>query len=219
MLGPGRRFVPGVAAGICRRPYDCPLAETHPPNNSMNVYLVDSRSADTAAGTGALALSILFASSPPPLPGPAFTYVCLMARGQLDFSDPPCLAYNDGSPAPMYLVGGRKGRPGPDYTKGLWSGAQDDYSANDDEGGAAEPREGDGMYGQVEQTELVEDDGGHYLSRDDKADGRSRPEARGQDDRGGNIDPPEIPRPTPTTALLQDRPGPAPPRAPRAPPR
>ncbi len=76
----------------------------------------------------------------------------------------------------MYLVGGRKGRPGPDYTKGLWSGAQDDYSAND-ERGAAEPREGDGMHGQVKQAALIEDDGGYHLSRDDKPDGRSRPEA------------------------------------------
>ena len=64
--GPGRRFVTGVAAGICRRPDDRPSAETHPPNNSMNVYLVDSRSGDTA-GTGALALFILFASSAPTL--------------------------------------------------------------------------------------------------------------------------------------------------------
>ena len=39
--GRGRRFVPGVAAGICRRPIDRPSAETHPPNNSMNVYLVN----------------------------------------------------------------------------------------------------------------------------------------------------------------------------------
>ena len=39
---PGRRFVPGVAAGIYRRPYDRPKAETHPPNASINVYLVDS---------------------------------------------------------------------------------------------------------------------------------------------------------------------------------
>ncbi len=43
LLGPGRRFVPGVAAGICRRPHDRPKAETHPPNVSMNVCLVDSR--------------------------------------------------------------------------------------------------------------------------------------------------------------------------------
>src|SRR5215210_5566289 len=42
IYGPGRRFVPGVAAGICRRPDDCPKAETHPPNASMNVCLVDS---------------------------------------------------------------------------------------------------------------------------------------------------------------------------------
>ena len=39
---PGWRFVPGVTAGICRRPNDRPRAETHPPNSSMNVYLVDS---------------------------------------------------------------------------------------------------------------------------------------------------------------------------------
>src|SRR5215218_794538 len=41
-LGPGRRFVPGVAAGICRRPNDRPRAETHPPNASINVCLVNS---------------------------------------------------------------------------------------------------------------------------------------------------------------------------------
>src|SRR5215217_165210 len=41
-LGPGRRFVPGVAAGICRRPDDRPKAETHPPNASINVCLVNS---------------------------------------------------------------------------------------------------------------------------------------------------------------------------------
>src|SRR5215211_3415952 len=40
--GPGRRFVPGVAAGICRRPNDRPRAETHPPNASINVCLVNS---------------------------------------------------------------------------------------------------------------------------------------------------------------------------------
>jgi hypothetical protein len=40
-LGPGRRFVPGVTAGICRRPYDRPKAETHPPNGSINVCLVN----------------------------------------------------------------------------------------------------------------------------------------------------------------------------------
>ena len=42
IYGPGRRFVPGVAAGICRRPDDRPKAETHPPNASMNVCLVNS---------------------------------------------------------------------------------------------------------------------------------------------------------------------------------
>jgi len=44
MLLPGsdRRFVPGVTAGIYRRPIDRPNAETHPPKNSMNVFLVDS---------------------------------------------------------------------------------------------------------------------------------------------------------------------------------
>jgi hypothetical protein len=42
-LGLGkRRFVPGVTAGICRRPDDRPGAGTHPPNYSMNVLLVDS---------------------------------------------------------------------------------------------------------------------------------------------------------------------------------
>jgi hypothetical protein len=40
--GLGWRFVPGVAAGICRRPDDRPKAETHPPNASMNVCLVNS---------------------------------------------------------------------------------------------------------------------------------------------------------------------------------
>src|SRR3712207_2156526 len=39
---PGRHFVPGVAAGICRRPNDRPKAETHPPNASINVCLVNS---------------------------------------------------------------------------------------------------------------------------------------------------------------------------------
>jgi hypothetical protein len=42
IYGPGRRFVPGVAAEICRRPDDRPRAETHPPNASMNVCLVNS---------------------------------------------------------------------------------------------------------------------------------------------------------------------------------
>ena len=42
IYGPGRRFAPGAAAGICRRPYDHPKAETHPPNASMNVCLVNS---------------------------------------------------------------------------------------------------------------------------------------------------------------------------------
>jgi hypothetical protein len=39
---PGRLFVPGVTAGICHRPNDRPKAETHPPNASINVYLVNS---------------------------------------------------------------------------------------------------------------------------------------------------------------------------------
>jgi hypothetical protein len=42
ILGRERRFVPGVAAEICRRPDDRPRAETHPPNASMNVCLVNS---------------------------------------------------------------------------------------------------------------------------------------------------------------------------------
>ncbi|MDP9426270.1 MAG: hypothetical protein M3P37_09625, partial [Actinomycetota bacterium] len=40
--GSDRRFVPGVTAGIYRRPIDRPNAETHPPKNSMNVFLVNS---------------------------------------------------------------------------------------------------------------------------------------------------------------------------------
>lgn len=42
LTGPDRRSVPGVTAGIYRRPIDRPKAETHPPKNSMNVFLVDS---------------------------------------------------------------------------------------------------------------------------------------------------------------------------------
>jgi hypothetical protein len=42
IYGLERRFVPGVAAEICRRPDDRPMAETHPPNASMNVCLVNS---------------------------------------------------------------------------------------------------------------------------------------------------------------------------------
>jgi hypothetical protein len=44
IYGRERRFVPGVAAEICRRPDDRPRAETHPPNASMNVCLVNSGS-------------------------------------------------------------------------------------------------------------------------------------------------------------------------------
>src|SRR5215217_5453531 len=44
LYGRERRFVPGVAAEICRRPDDRPRAETHPPNASMNVCLVNSGS-------------------------------------------------------------------------------------------------------------------------------------------------------------------------------
>ncbi len=51
IVGPGRRFVPGVTTGICRRPDDRPRAETHPPNASMNVCLVNS-----GFNTGVLAL-------------------------------------------------------------------------------------------------------------------------------------------------------------------
>src|SRR5215208_8492391 len=56
--GPGPRFVPGVTAGICRRPDDRPKAETYPPNASMNVCLVNS-----GATAGVLALG-LFAPLP-----------------------------------------------------------------------------------------------------------------------------------------------------------
>jgi hypothetical protein len=42
IYGREQRFVPGVAAEICRRPDDRPRAETHPPNASMNVCLVNS---------------------------------------------------------------------------------------------------------------------------------------------------------------------------------
>lgn len=42
LLGTGRRFVPGVTTGFYRRPDDLPKAETHPPNTSINVYLVNS---------------------------------------------------------------------------------------------------------------------------------------------------------------------------------
>ena len=41
-LEPGRHFVPSVTAGIYYHPNDRPLAETHPPNDSINVYLVNS---------------------------------------------------------------------------------------------------------------------------------------------------------------------------------
>ncbi|MGH3105704.1 MAG: hypothetical protein ACRDM3_00755 [Rubrobacteraceae bacterium] len=42
IYGRERRFVPGVAAEFCRRTDDRPRAETHPPNASMNVCLVNS---------------------------------------------------------------------------------------------------------------------------------------------------------------------------------
>ena len=108
--------------------------------NSMNVFLVDSRSADTAE-TGALALFILFATSPPPLPGPA-SYRRIPYRPEVNLTL-VILSISLITTVllpPMYPVGGGKGRPGSGYVKGLWSGAQDDYSANDDERGAAEPR-------------------------------------------------------------------------------
>ncbi len=38
----GGCFVPGVATEFCHHPDDRPVAETHPPNYSMNVYLVNS---------------------------------------------------------------------------------------------------------------------------------------------------------------------------------
>src|SRR5919202_6450675 len=109
----------------------------------MNVFLVDSRSADTAE-TGALALFILFATSPPPLPGPALyrripyrpevnstLAISSLSRLQRRFSCPQCT-----------LPEVKREDPEPGYAKGLWSGAQDDYSADDDddERGAAEPR-------------------------------------------------------------------------------
>lgn len=46
----GRAFVPDVAAGVCHRPLDHPLAETHPPNYSINVFLVDSPRAARSRG-------------------------------------------------------------------------------------------------------------------------------------------------------------------------
>ncbi len=58
--GRGRRFVPGVAAGICRRPIDRPSAETHPPNNSMNVSLVNSLRPVGSGSSGAF-VSLLLA--------------------------------------------------------------------------------------------------------------------------------------------------------------
>jgi hypothetical protein len=75
--GPGRRFVTGVAAGICRRPDDRPSAETHPPNNSMNVYLVDSRSGDTRRdGSPGAFYSVRFFSAGP-LEGPLCLHVLI----------------------------------------------------------------------------------------------------------------------------------------------
>ena len=56
IVGPGQRFVPGVTTGICRRPDDRPRAETHPPNASMNVCLVNS---DVTFGVLALILCLL----------------------------------------------------------------------------------------------------------------------------------------------------------------
>ncbi len=56
---PEQRFVPGVAAGICRRPNDRPKAETHPPNASINVCLVNS-----GKGAGVLALDLLCPPTP-----------------------------------------------------------------------------------------------------------------------------------------------------------
>ena len=38
----GECFVSGVTTGFCHHPDDRPVAETHPPNYSMNVYLVNS---------------------------------------------------------------------------------------------------------------------------------------------------------------------------------
>src|SRR5215211_3466865 len=41
--GSERSFVRGVTTALCRRSFDHPRAETHPPNTSMNVYLVNFR--------------------------------------------------------------------------------------------------------------------------------------------------------------------------------
>jgi hypothetical protein len=69
IVGPGRRFVPGVTTGICRRPDDRPRAETHPPNASMNVCLVNS---DVIFGVLALSLCLfsypVSLMTPPGLP-------------------------------------------------------------------------------------------------------------------------------------------------------
>jgi hypothetical protein len=40
--GPGGALFPASPPGFHRRPLDHPWAETHPPNTSINVYLVDS---------------------------------------------------------------------------------------------------------------------------------------------------------------------------------
>ena len=57
---------------------------------------------------------------------------------------------------------------------GLWSGAQYDDRPNDNEDSATELGEGNGMEQQVKQAELIEDDRGEHLSRDDAYRGRPR---------------------------------------------
>src|SRR5215210_8216713 len=94
--GPGRRFVTGVAAGICRRPDDRPSAETHPPNNSMNVYLVDSRS---VIPPGREPWRFLFCSLLLRRPSrrPALSTRTLPDEARFYFNDPPDLACSDTS--------------------------------------------------------------------------------------------------------------------------
>jgi hypothetical protein len=58
----------------------------------------------------------------------------------------------------------------------LWSGAQNDEDASYHEGCAAEPRQGDGVYRQVQEAELVEDHRGEYLTGKDERHGICCPE-------------------------------------------
>ena len=63
-----------------------------------------------------------------------------------------------------------------------------DDRPNDDEDGAAELREGNGVNRQVEQAELIEEDGGEHLSGDDEPYRGRRPDTRAQNDGGGNVE-------------------------------